>query len=122
KADRFRDFFDLQLRFAEAVAEKLAVPVDEAVLLYTNFHRRFGLGDVTADQPQPLWHAYARELSKLASHDERAAWTQTFYAQAPDERPAFPDQVFGCFDFHASAESAIVRLHFYNRDPFGSLS
>jgi hypothetical protein len=122
KAERYRDFFDLQLRFAEAIAVRTSVPIDEAVLLYTNFHRRFGLGDVTAAGPHPSWHVYARELAGLDSREARARWTQTFYAQAPEETPAFPDQVFGCFDFHASAESMIARLHFYNRDPLGPLS
>jgi hypothetical protein len=122
KAGRFRDFFDLQLRFAEAIAGKSAIPVDEAVLRYTNLHRRFALGDVMGDEPHPSWHAYAHELSRLASHDARAAWTQVFYAQAPDERLSFPEHVFGCFYFHASHDSEIVRLHFYNRDPLGPLS
>jgi hypothetical protein len=122
KAGRFRDFFDLQLRFAEAIAERTAMPLAEAVLRYTNFHRRFGLGDVTADEPHPSWHAYARELSRFASHDARAGWTQAFYAQSPDERLSFPDHVFGCFYFHASNDSEIVHLHFYNRDPLGPLS
>jgi hypothetical protein len=121
KAVRFRDFFDLQLRFAEVIAERVEMPLAEAVLRYTNFHRRFGLGDVTADEPHPSWHAYARELSRLASHDARAGWTQAFYAQSPDERLSFPDQLFGCFYFHASHDSEIVRLHFYNRDPLGPL-
>ncbi len=65
KAAHFRDFFDLQLRFAEAVAERTAMPLAEAVLRYTNLHRRFGLGDVTADEPHPSWHDYARELPRL---------------------------------------------------------
>jgi hypothetical protein len=122
KAGRFRDFFDLQLRFAEAIAERTAMPLAEAVLRYTNFHRRFGLGDVTADEPHPSWHAYARELSQCASHEARAGWTQAFYAQSSDEQLSFPDHVFGCFYFHVGNETEIVRLHFYNRDPLGPLS
>src|ERR1700754_2802580 len=43
KIERYRDFFDLQLRFAEAVAEKTSTPIADAVLLSTSFHRRFGL-------------------------------------------------------------------------------
>jgi hypothetical protein len=122
KAGLFRDFFDLQLRFAEAIAERTAMPLAEAVLRYTNFHRRFGLGDVTTDEPHPSWHDYARELSRLASHDARAGWTQAFYEQSPDERLSFPDRVFGCFYFHANHDSDVVRLHFYNRDRLGPLS
>jgi hypothetical protein len=122
KAERYCDFFDLQLRFAEAIAEKTSMPIAETVLLYTNLHRRFGLGDVTAEGPRPPWHEYARGLSGLGTHHERVGWTQTFYAQAPEESLSFPDQIFGCFYFHAGAESDIVRLHFYNRDPLGPLS
>ena len=122
KAERYRDFFDLQLRFAEAIAQRMSIPIAEAALLYTNLHRRFGLGDVTPDGRRPPWLEYARRLSALGTHDERADWTQAFYAQAPEEKRTFPDHVFGCFYFHASVESEIVRLHFYNRDPQGPLS
>jgi hypothetical protein len=121
KAERYRDFFDLQLRFAEAIAEKTSTPIAETVLRYTNLHRRFGLGDIGPEGPHKRWHEYARVLSRLGTHDARANWTQTFYAQAPDESLSFPDHVFGCFYFHTSHDSEIVRLHFYNRDPLGPL-
>lgn len=117
KIERYRDFFDLQLRFAEAVAEKTSTPIADAALLTTNFHRRFGLGDAPADDaPGPAWQQYARGLEALTTHQQRADWTQTFYAKAPDERSAFPNQVFGCFSFHAGDATDIVRLHFNNRD------
>ena len=44
RADRLQDYFDLQLRFAEAVAATAALPLSEAVSQCTNFYRRFGLG------------------------------------------------------------------------------
>ena len=44
RAERLRDYFDLQLRFAEAVAATAALPLAEAVSQCTNFYRRFGLG------------------------------------------------------------------------------
>lgn len=123
KIERYRDFFDLQLRFAEAVAEKTATPIADVVLRITNFHRRFGLGDVPAEgAPGPAWQDYARGLGALPTHQQRADWTQRFYAQSPEEQSAFPDHVFGCFELHASDASDIVRLHFYNRDAFGPLS
>lgn len=122
KAERYRDFFRLQLRFAEAVAEQTSTPVADAVLLYTNFHRRFGLGDVSRDGVSPAWNDYAQRLAKLGTHDQRAGWTQTFYTQSPDERAGPPEHVFGCFEFEADDETGIVRPHFYNRDTRGSLS
>jgi hypothetical protein len=117
KVERYRDFFDLQLRFAEAVAEKASTPIADAVLRLTNFHRRFGLGDTPADgAPGPTWHEYARGLEALTTHQQRADWTQRFYARAAEEQPAFPDHVFGCFEFYASDATDTVWLHFYNRD------
>ena len=46
RAERLRDYFDLQLRFAEAVAATVALPLAGAVWQCTNFYRRFGLGRV----------------------------------------------------------------------------
>lgn len=125
KIERYRDFFDLQLRFAQAVAEKTSTPIADAILLTTNLHRRFGLGDAPTEgegAPGPAWQEYARGLETLAAHWQRADWTQAFYVRSPDEQSAFPDHVFGCFEFHASDATDIVRLHFYNRDAAGPLS
>ena len=123
KLERFRDFFNLQHRFAEAVAEKTSTPMADAVLLSTNLQGRFGLGDARADgAPGPAWQEYVRGLEALATHPQRADWTQTFYARSPEEPSAFPDHVFGCFEFHAGDATDIVRLHFYNRDALGPLS
>jgi hypothetical protein len=123
KLERYRDFFDLQLRFAEAVAEKTSTPIADTVLLSTNFHRRFGLGDAPDDGATgPAWQQYARGLEALTTHQQRADWTQTFYAKAPDERSSFPNHVFGCFSFHAGDATDMVRLHFSNRDALGPLS
>lgn len=123
KAVRYRDFFELQLRFAEAVAEKTSMPVGEAVLRATNLHRRFGLGDAPIEgAPGAAWLEYARGLEVLTTHRQRADWTQAFYARSPEERSAFPDHRFGCFSFDAGDATDLVRLHFNNRDPAGPLS
>lgn len=123
KIERYRDFFDLQLRFAEAVAETTSTPIADVVLRVTNFHRRFGLGDAPLDAAVcAAWQEYARGLEALATHQQRANWTQAFYARSPEEQPAFPDHVFGCFEFYASETAGIVQLHFYNRDAEGPLS
>jgi hypothetical protein len=121
KIVRYRDYFDLQMHFAEAVAERMSISVADAVLRTTNLHRRMGLGDPPESAPGPVWQQYAQQLDRLKTHQQRTEWTQAFYAQASDERPAFPNQVSGCFDFHADEETGIVRIHFYNRDAEGPL-
>ena len=44
RAERLRDYFALQLHFAEVVAANAALPLTDAVAQYTNFYRRFGFG------------------------------------------------------------------------------
>ena len=39
-----KEFFDLQIRFAGRVAELSGMPLAQALLDYTNFYVRFGLG------------------------------------------------------------------------------
>jgi hypothetical protein len=121
KIARYRDYFELQILFAEAVAGKMSISIAEAVLRYTNLHRRMGLGAPPESAPGPVWQQYAQPLDRLGTHEQRTEWTEAFYAQAPQEQPAFPDQEFGCFGFHTDQETGIVRIHFNNRDAEGPL-
>jgi len=78
RAVRLRDYFALQLHFADVVAAKAALPLTEVVEHYTNFYRRFGFG-IWQDTPRvPEWYHYTAHLQTLATHDQRLAWTQTF--------------------------------------------
>jgi hypothetical protein len=52
RAVRLRDYFALQLHFADVVAAKAALPLTEVVEEYTNFYRRFGFG-IWPDAPCP---------------------------------------------------------------------
>ncbi len=55
---RLRDYFDLQLHFADVVAAKAALPLTEVVEQYTNVYRRFGFG-IWPDAPRALqWDQY----------------------------------------------------------------
>jgi choline dehydrogenase-like flavoprotein len=60
-------------------------------------------------------------LARLGPHAERLQWTQTFYSQSPEERPAFPDRFFGCFNYDVDDRTGVIRFHFNNRDPEGPL-
>ena len=43
--ERFADYFGLQLRLAAVMADARSLPLREAIDLYTNLRRRFGLND-----------------------------------------------------------------------------
>ncbi len=119
RAERLRDYFDLQLRFAEAVAAAAALPLSAAVAQCTNFYRRFGLGPLQGAPSAPEWHKYTAHLMTLATHEQRVAWTQGFFVQsAPESLP--PGRLeFGCFGCDPPDEDGRVRIHFTNRDTDG---
>ncbi len=60
-----RDFFELQLDFARTVAALFEMPVDRALLDYTNFYIRFGLGR-DFDPCHPIWRWYVDGLTRTS--------------------------------------------------------
>jgi hypothetical protein len=116
RAERLRGYFDLQLRFAALIADAAAAPFADAVGLYTNFHRRFGLGPIEADPGSAAWRGYIDGLLACRGHDDRVNWTQAFYARAPEERLPANERPFGCFSCTPPSEGGLVRFHFANRD------
>ena len=120
RAVRLRDHFALQLHFADVVAARAALPLTEVVEQYTNFYRRFGFG-IWQDAPRvPEWDHYTAHLQTLATHDQRLAWTQTFYAQLPPERLPAGRQQFGCFGCDPPDAEGRIRIHFTNHDTDGT--
>jgi hypothetical protein len=120
RAGRLRDYFALQLHFADVVAAKATLPLTEVVEHYTNFYRRFGFG-IWQDAPRdPEWGHYKAHLQTLATHAQRLAWTQTFYTQLPPERLPAGRQQFGCFGCDPPDADGRVRIHFTNHDTDGT--
>jgi hypothetical protein len=116
RAERLRDYFDLQLRFAEAVAATAALPLSDTVAQCTNFYRRFGLGPLQGAPIALAWKQYTEPLMTLETHDQRVAWTQAFFAQSPPESLPPGQRQFGCFSCDPPDADGMVRIHFANRD------
>jgi hypothetical protein len=108
-----KEFFDLQIRFARAIAALSDMPIEQALLDYTNIYVRFGLGRAF-DPGHPTWRCYVDGLSKAADVCE---WTYRFYL-ARTEVPHTQSVVatFGCFSY-ARQDAGCVRIHFQNIEP-----
>jgi hypothetical protein len=118
-AERLRDYFDLQLRFAEAVAAAAALPFSDTVRRYTNFYRRFGLASLRGAPIAPEWNGYIAYLVTLETQEQRVAWTQTFFAQSPPDSPLSGERQFGCCRYDPPDAEGVVRIHSANRDNDG---
>ncbi|MDP6567163.1 MAG: hypothetical protein QF578_20205 [Alphaproteobacteria bacterium] len=121
RAGRWRDYFDLQLRFAETISDRRDIPFADAVTHYTNFRRRFGLGRFDEGGGSADWGRYLDGLAACDSRERRRAWTQEFYVQAPAERLREDWPTFGCFGSEPPNEHGIVRPHFINADSDGGI-
>jgi hypothetical protein len=106
-----KEFFDLQLQFARRVAEISDVPLEQAILNYTNIYIRFAIGR-SFDPENPVWLDYADGLKSSSAVEE---WTYRFYLTRPQSEPPDVVATFGCFSYaHERADR--IRLHFENRD------
>ncbi|WP_421934926.1 hypothetical protein [Phenylobacterium sp.] len=114
QAKRLRDYFEVQLLFAEAIAARTSRLLSDTCLELTNLHRRFGLGRPDGGAPSAGWARYAAGLEGCASHADRLDWTVAVFADAPPEARA--TRRFGCFSYELLSPDPVVRIHFSNRD------
>ena len=108
-----REWFDLQLRCAERAATIIGLPLDEALLRFTAFYHRMGLG-YTFDQAIPVWRDYLRDLHAAI---DRATFTAAFCAAHSSPAAISP---FGCFSYTYVPTERRVRLHFASADRSGA--
>ncbi len=115
RVEVFRDYYGLQLAFAEALAARRGQLLSETVRGFTNLHRRLGLGEVSDAPPGPEWRRFAEGLERQTDGAARLDWTMEVLAAAPDEPPQANKVRFGCFSYDPP-EAGVVRIHFNNHD------
>jgi hypothetical protein len=103
-----RAFFELQWQFAERIAALSGKPLEAALLHYTNFYIRFGLGR-DFDASHPVWRIY---IDGLAAAAEPMDWTWRFFLTRPPVQPPSLVASFGCFSY--SDAGHCIRIHFAN--------
>ncbi|MEQ8483149.1 MAG: hypothetical protein RIB46_02180 [Pseudomonadales bacterium] len=112
RARHMRDYVDLQLRFAARLAEAGGLDPAEALLRYTNLHRRLALGPPDVHGPHPAWFDFAGRLLTLPDHDARVACAVAAWAAAGAEPPLPNQQRFGAFGCNPPDADGLVRIHF----------
>jgi hypothetical protein len=114
-------FFELQLVFAQKIADVSQQPLDLALLRYTAFYRILGL-DWSFDPTNAVWQAYTQGLQQAA---ERVDFTYQFYLERYPTIAKFTDEEhWGCFAYDYNPEIQAIHFHFSNQDTsiYGPLS
>jgi hypothetical protein len=124
-AEISRGFFGVQLDYADALAAKACMPVNDAIIWQTNFHRLFAYGNLAKMGPDREFVALVGEAAAIRDPAARLDLLIAAYAGRPfDPWPSdrFP---FGrCFACEAPSEDGVVRIHFrhrYQNDAAGPL-
>lgn len=108
-----KEFFDLQIRFAQTVVALIDIPIEKALLDYTNIYVRFALGR-SFDQHNPIWRCYADGLSESVDVSD---WTYRFYLARTDvTQTQSTVATVGCFSY-AMQNAGCIRIHFENIEP-----
>lgn len=112
--EQLREFFEVQLRFAEIYAGRASRSLSEVCLRYTNLHRRLGFGTANDGVPSTHWGPFADALDRCVTTADRVEWTIASAADANDQANA--EGRFGCFRFDTPNAAGVVPIHFGNRD------
>lgn len=112
--ERLREFFEVQLRFAEIYASRISRSLSDVCLRYTNLHWRLGFGTANDGVSSPQWSAYAEVLDRCVTTADRLEWTISSASDPADQ--GSDEGRFGCFRFDAPTAEGVVRIHFGNRD------
>ncbi len=118
QAERFGDYFELQIGFAELMAARTGLSLEEALGRYTNLRRRFA----APDENDPRWRGFLEAARTARDAAERRRIAQAVYAASPEEPLGAGQTGFGCFACEAVGEDGVVRLHFHSKDPQGPIA
>ena len=121
-----RDFFAIQVQYAQKLADKFGRALEDILFDYTTLTRSFDLIAAPYDQTNPVWQEYLAGLKQAVNLTD---YTYNFYL-SHKERDIFPTDetfhghlLFGCFYFSVRANH-VIRPHFIKNDPskYGLLS
>jgi hypothetical protein len=116
-----QSFFELQLTFAQKVADLSGQPFAQALLHYTALYRIFGL-DWSLDPTNVIWQIYIQELQYAS---DKGGFTHQFYLHRYYIIPKFTDEEhWGCFTYDYRPAIRAIHFHFSDQDtsPYGPLS
>ncbi len=110
------EYVDLQVRFAERVAEVSGLPLADTLLRYTNFFRRMGFGVPSQDAPPDAWVALVAGLD-ARPHEERVRLLhEALFVCGDGAAVTLPGRIqFGCFACEPPNAEGLIRIHFGNR-------
>ena len=115
-AEISRGFFSVQLDYADALAAKAGMPLADAIIWHTNFHRLFAYGNLSKTPPDPEFVSLAVDAACTADPAARLDRLIAPYPNRPHDPWPHDRFPFGPhFACEAPNADGVVRIHFRNR-------
>ncbi len=111
-----REFFGVQLHYADVLSAKAGIPLVESITFHTNFHRLFAYGNLSKQPADPGFLNLAERVAEIREPDGQLDVLVDAYAdRPPDPWPSDRFQFGNHFACEAPTDSGVVRIHFRNR-------
>ena len=121
-----KDFFTIQIKYAQKLADKFEQALEDILFNYTTFSRSFDLIAKPYDRTNPVWQEYVEGIKQASDLTD---WTYNFYIChkdrdiSPNDKTYNGRPLFGCFYFSVW-DNHVVWLYFIKNEKskYGPLS
>lgn len=111
-----RDYFALQLLFAQKVAAVSEGSFEDSLLFYTSFYKTFRIDEWAFDAQNVVWQDYLRSIHESDTVLEK---TYAFYEGRMEQNEESHHGGFGCFSYEYEKDDGgypYIQIHFRNAD------
>lgn len=107
-----KSYVELQLNFAQVVAEKLKISLIEALYSYTNLFLSLTL-DFSFNQQNEMWKDFTTHFENSADY----IYGKYLKSQdSPEHKDVRKSEPFGCFSYHIENDGVTLKIHFSNNE------
>jgi len=109
-----KDYFELQLKFAEKVSKISKQTLAEVLLNYTSFYKTFRIEGWEFNVKDPTWTIF---INHLQESDEPLETIYEFYLKQINKKALKNEKkMFGCFSYELEEKDKCISIHFRNVD------
>lgn len=109
-----KDYFNLQLKFAQRITEITREDLSSVLFQYTSFYKSFRIEGWEFSLNNPIWNEFLNELNQNNNVNENI---YNFYLKQIQLKGVKNEKkLFGCFSYEYDEDKHEVSIHFTNVD------